>query len=92
MLKTSGIEKCRFHDLLHTFVSNLIVTHKENFATVMALSGHKDIAMLRRYSHTKEQAKKIAIENLEKHLKITTMDTPANFEDDQDSNIVELTN
>ena len=64
MLKTSGIEKCRFHDLRHTFVSNLIVNHKEDFATVMALSGHKDIAMLRRYSHTREEAKKNAINKL----------------------------
>ena len=63
-LKRSGIEKCRFHDLRHTFVSNLIVNEKEDFATVMALSGHKDISMLKRYSHTQEEAKKAAIEFL----------------------------
>jgi integrase len=74
-LKKSGIEKCRFHDLRHTFVSNLIVGEKEDFATVMALSGHKDISMLKRYSHTQEEAKKVAIQKLEKYAKITTMDT-----------------
>ncbi len=57
-LKNSGIGKCRFHDLRHTFISNLIVEEKEDFATVMELSGHKDISMLKRYSHTREEAKK----------------------------------
>ncbi len=63
-LNKSEINKCRFHDLRHTFVSNLIVNHKEDFATVMALSGHKDISMLKRYSHTREEAKRMAINKL----------------------------
>ena len=48
----------------HDFVSNLIVDHKEDFATVMALSGHKDISMLKRYSHTREEVKRMAINKL----------------------------
>jgi hypothetical protein len=36
--------------------------------TVMALTGHKDIRMLQRYSHTREEAKKIAINKLSKNL------------------------
>ncbi len=64
-LRKSGVEKGRFHDLRHTFVSNLIVNEKEDFATVMALSGHKDISMLKRYSHTQEEAKSNAIKKLE---------------------------
>lgn len=64
-LKESGIEKRRFHDLRHTFVSNLIVGEKEDFSTVMALSGHKDISMLKRYTHTQEDAKKAAIAKLQ---------------------------
>lgn len=67
-LKKSGIEKGRFHDFRHTFVSSLIVNEKEDFATVMALSGHKDISMLKRYSHTQEEAKKKAITKLEQRL------------------------
>jgi len=67
-LKNPGIDKCRFHDLRHTFVSNLIVNEKEDFATVMALSGHKDISMLKRYSHTQEEAKKEAIKKLDNRL------------------------
>ena len=42
----SGIDKCRFHDIRHTFTSRLIVDEKEDYATVMALTGHKDISML----------------------------------------------
>ena len=68
-LRNSGIEKCRFHDLRHTFISNLIVGEKEDFATVMALSGHKDISMLKRYSHTQEEAKRAAVQKLEKRAK-----------------------
>lgn len=32
----------------------------------MAISGHKDIRMLQRYSHTNDNAKKEAIKKLEK--------------------------
>ncbi|MDA2918597.1 tyrosine-type recombinase/integrase [Desulfobacterota bacterium AH_259_B03_O07] len=94
-LKKSGIEKCRFHDLRHTFISNLIVREKEDFATVMSISGHRDISMLKRYSHTHEEAKKIAISKLEKGLKFETMDTyldtKAKIEDKGDSEIIDLT-
>lgn len=74
-LKKSGIEKCRFHDLRHTFVSNLIVGEKEDYTTVMGISGHKDIRMLLRYSNTREEAKKAAIEKLGDRLNTQTMDT-----------------
>lgn len=74
-LKKSRIEKCRFHDLRHTFVSNLIVNEKEDYATVMGLSGHKDIRMLLRYSHTHEEAKKAAIDKLGNRLESHNVDT-----------------
>ncbi|TDI89741.1 MAG: site-specific integrase [Candidatus Dadabacteria bacterium] len=74
-LRKSGIEKGRFHDFRHTFISNLIVNEKEDFATVMALSGHKDISMLKRYSHTQEEAKRAAIDKLGKHFEKSTIDT-----------------
>lgn len=61
-----AVKKRRSRNLRHTFVSNLIVGEKEDFATVMALSGHKDISMLKRYSHTQEEAKREAIHKLEK--------------------------
>ncbi len=74
-LRKAGIEKCRFHDFRHTFCSDLIVDEKEDFVTVMALSGHKDMRMLKRYSHTHEEAKKAAIEKLGNKLKSQNMDT-----------------
>lgn len=69
-LKKCGIGKCRFHDLRHTFCSNLIVGEKEDFARVMELTGHKDIRMLKRYSHTHQEAKIAAIEKLGNRLKM----------------------
>lgn len=74
-LKKSGIKHCRFHDLRHTFCSDLIVGQKEDFATVMSLSGHKDIRMLKRYTHTKDEAKKAAINKLGKGLNLEILDT-----------------
>jgi len=67
-LKKSQIEHCTFHSLRHSFISNLIVDEKEDYTTVMSLSGHKLIRMLQRYSHTHEKAKKTAINKLGKNL------------------------
>ncbi|MGE5443346.1 MAG: tyrosine-type recombinase/integrase [Ignavibacteriales bacterium] len=74
-LKKSGIGKCRFHDLRHTFCSNLIVGEKEDLVTVMELTGHKDMRILKRYSHTRESAKKRAIDKLGGGLNLEVMDT-----------------
>ena len=41
----------------------------------MALSGHKDISMLKLYTNTQDQAKKSAINNLKKYTETSTMDT-----------------
>ncbi len=41
----------------------------------MDLTGHKDIRMLKRYSHTREEVKKAAIEKLGKRLKRFSIDT-----------------
>lgn len=70
------IGKCRFHDLRHSFRSNLIVGEKEDFVTVMELTGHKDMRMLKRYSHTRESAKRSAIDKLGNRLNLIVMDTP----------------
>jgi len=95
-LKKAGIQKGRFHDFRHTFCSDLIVDEKEDYITVMGLSGHKDIRMLKRYSHTHEDAKKAAMEKLGKRLNITTMDTYLDTKEENDpsrrSCIVTLTN
>lgn len=94
-LRNSGIEHCRFHDLRHTFCSNLIVGEKKDFATVMALSGHKDISLLKRYSHTQETAKKAAVNKLGKDLNFLTPDTYYDTSDEnavsEDNNVIEIT-
>ena len=90
-----GIGKCRFHDLRHAFYSNLIVGEKEDFETVMSLSGHKDLRMLKRYSHTREESKKAAISKLGNRLKSinmdTYLDTNAQNQENTHPNIIALT-
>lgn len=41
-----------------------------DFETVMSLSGHKSLSMLKCYTHTNKKAKKEAVEKLEKYMKI----------------------
>jgi len=67
-LKASGIKHCTFHDLRHSFISNLIVNEGVDFETVMSLSGHKSLAMLKRYTHTHGKAKKEAVKKLDKYM------------------------
>lgn len=62
----------------HTFISRLIVDEKEDFATVMSLSGHKDIRMIKHYSHTDEEAKKAAVNKLTRTMNLPTMETYMN--------------
>jgi integrase len=54
---------CRLHDLRHTFVSNLGAA-KVADSTVTALSGWMSRKMLERYSHTRTDAKRQAVELL----------------------------
>jgi len=62
----------------------------------MALSGHKDISMLKRYSHTQDDAKRAAIHKLGKHVDKSTidtyLDTKADVDPLSDNAIVGLTN
>ena len=61
----------------------------------MALSGHKDISMLKRYSHTQEQAKRAAIQKLGNSMKISTMDTyldtKPSIDSPKDNKVVRIT-
>jgi len=69
-LKKSGVKKCTGHDLRHSFISNLIVNEGVDFETVMSLSGHKSVSMLKRYTHTNKNAKQEAVKKLEKYINI----------------------
>ena len=60
--KSAGVS-CRLHDLRHTFVSRLGEA-KVADATLTALSGWMSRKMLERYSRTRNDAKRRAVESL----------------------------
>ena len=59
-LKRSGIAHARFHDLRHTFASNLVKAGVD-LKTVMELLGHSTIIMTSRYAHSAPESKKAAV-------------------------------
>ncbi len=73
-LKLSGINKCTFHDLRHTFASRLVMAGVD-IVTVQELMGHKDIRMTKRYSHPTPEHKKQAVEKLNTGAIDTYLDT-----------------
>jgi integrase len=73
-LRRSRIEKCRFHDLRHSFATRLVMAGVD-IVTVQELMGHKDISMTKRYSHPTPQHKKQAIERLNLSAMDTYLDT-----------------
>lgn len=68
-LVKSQIPYCRFHDIRHTFATNL-VANGVDIVTVQDLLGHKDIQMTRRYSHPTPENKRIAVNILIKSNEI----------------------
>jgi len=59
-LTISGIKKCRFHDLRHTFATRM-VTSGGDIVTAKEILGHKSIIMTQRYSHPSPEHKKKAV-------------------------------
>jgi len=55
MIKTLGIEDLKFHDLRHEAISRLFELSTLDMMEVAAISGHKSVAMLKRYTHLKAQ-------------------------------------
>ena len=64
-LKKSEIEDFRFHDLRHTFASNLIMEGTD-ITTAKELMGHKTIDMTLRYSHLAPNYKTRAVNILDR--------------------------
>ena len=73
-LKKCGIIDFRFHDLRHTFASQLVMMGID-LKTVQELMGHKSIEMTLRYSHLSPDHKKKAVDILDRNM--DTFWTPA---------------
>jgi len=61
--KRAGLEGVRFHDLRHTFATNLVMSGVD-LVTVKEILGHSDIVMTVRYSHPSDSRKMEAVERL----------------------------
>jgi site-specific recombinase XerD len=69
--KIAKIKDFHYHDLRHTFCSNLLLSG-DNIKDVKEMIGHSDISMTDRYSHLTLNHHKAMQEKLAKHYENTT--------------------
>ncbi|MFV0321703.1 MAG: tyrosine-type recombinase/integrase [Alphaproteobacteria bacterium] len=63
VVKQAGIEGFRFHDLRHTFASNL-ARHNQSPYTLQSLLGHSSLEMVQRYAHIGDDTLQDAVNSL----------------------------
>lgn len=66
--RNSGVKRVRFHDLRHSFASQLAIAEVP-IRTIQELLGHADMKMTLRYAHLTEGASRKAIERLDAALR-----------------------
>lgn len=59
----AGVRDFRFHDLRHTFASYLAMAGHSAF-TIQALTGHKTLAMVQRYTHLSNEYLRSAVDEI----------------------------
>jgi integrase len=74
LTKKAGLAGFRFHDLRHCAITELAENGASD-STIMAIAGHVDPRMLKRYSHVRMQAKRKAVETLSLSTKTAGYDT-----------------
>ena len=63
IIEKANLKRIRFHDIRHTFASQLVI-NKVPLRAVQQLLGHADIRMTERYSHLTHEATQEAVDTL----------------------------